>query len=122
MQGGKEKFLPQRKDPHPLGMVEGPAHREGMARTLPVTNGGTDLPVWGRVVRLTQCGASQEVRVRAGAEEPNTCPESSAVDRAMGRWAVDGEKGGVGARMPDSLHPWVKTGLNTQHLERVTVG
>lgn len=34
MQGGKEKFLLKRKDPHLLGMVEGPVHREGMARML----------------------------------------------------------------------------------------
>lgn len=41
---------------------------------------------------------------------------------AEGRQEAKGEKGREGAMMPDSLHPWVRMGLNTQHLEWVRVG
>lgn len=66
----------------------GPSSRGRNGEDAPVTNGGTDLPVLGRAVRLSQWGTSQKWGARA--EERTNWPESSAGDRAKegGQWGV----------------------------------
>lgn len=61
---GKIGFCSRGKDPHPLGLVQGPVHREEMARKLPLFCKRLTLPIFGRVGRLIHWGASQEVRER----------------------------------------------------------
>lgn len=57
-----------------------------------------------------------------GQRNEPTAPTAVRWSRAEGRQAAKGERGREGAMMPNSLHPWVRMGLNTQHLGWVRVG